>query len=79
MRAVAVAWTVTAVFGSAVASAQGSPATASAASAPVAPGFAAQVVGRLHANLRMKAAMPGNPVAEVEIRLGPDGTIIARR
>ena len=34
---------------------------------------------RIRTNLLLKDPIPGNPIAEVEVHLAPDGTIVGRR
>ena len=41
--------------------------------------YAARLVRTIRSNLLLKEDVPGNPVAEVEIVLAPDGSITGRR
>ena len=56
----------------------GSPGTAAKSSGPSA-SYAGRVKARVRPNITMTEDVPGNPVAEVEVRSAPDGTILSRR
>lgn len=43
------------------------------------PGYNARLVARIKPNVVFTDAISGNPVAEIEVRTQPDGTIISRR
>ena len=60
------------------AGAQQPPASATAAWAPSA-GWAARVVAAVRPHIRMAEELAGNPTAEVQVRLSPDGTISEAR
>ena len=52
--------------------------TAQKASGP-SPGYNSRLVARIKPNVVFADALSGNPVAEIEVRTQPDGTIISRR
>ena len=56
----------------------GSPGTAAKSSGPSA-SYAGRVKARVRPNITLTEDVPGNPVAEVEVRSAPDGTILARK
>ncbi|HEY8356280.1 MAG TPA: cell envelope integrity protein TolA [Ramlibacter sp.] len=58
--------------------AQGSTGTASVASGPSA-SWAGRVRGRVRPNIVFSDDVAGNPTAEVEVRMAPDGTIVGKR
>uniref|UniRef100_UPI0011848DBE cell envelope integrity protein TolA n=1 Tax=Ideonella sp. A 288 TaxID=1962181 RepID=UPI0011848DBE len=41
--------------------------------------YAGRIKARIKPNIVLAVDVPGNPVAEVEVRCGPDGTIIGRK
>lgn len=55
------------------------PAARSAKDAGPSAEFAGRIKARIKPNIKLLTEVPGNPVAEVEVRSAPDGTIIARR
>ncbi len=43
------------------------------------PSYGARVTARIKPNITYSQLLPGNPVAEIEVRSAPDGTIVSRR
>ena len=43
------------------------------------PAYAGRIKARIKPNILLTADVPGNPVAEVEVKCAPDGTIVGRR
>lgn len=41
--------------------------------------YAGRIVARIKPNIVLTSPVPGNPVAEVEVRTAPDGTIVGRK
>lgn len=41
--------------------------------------YAGRIIARVRPNIVLTDDVPGNPVAEVEVRAGPDGTIVGRK
>ena len=58
--------------------APGATGTALRSSGPSA-GYAGRIRGRIRPNIVFTDDIPGNPMAEVEVRTAPDGTIISRK
>ena len=52
--------------------------TAAHTSGPSA-GYAGRIKARIKPNILLNATVPGNPLATVEVRLAPDGTIVSRK
>lgn len=52
--------------------------TAAQSSGPSA-GYAGRIMAQIKRNILFNDSIPGNPVASVELRLAPDGTIVSRR
>ena len=52
--------------------------TAARTSGPSA-GYAGRIKARIKPNIVLTADVPGNPLATVEVRLAPDGTIVSRK
>ena len=52
--------------------------TAAHTSGPSA-GYAGRIKARIKPNIVLTASVAGNPLATVEVRLAPDGTIVSRR
>ena len=42
-------------------------------------GYAGRIKARIKPNIVLTSAVPGNPLATVEVRLAPDGTIVGRK
>ena len=42
-------------------------------------GYAGRIKARIKPNIVLTASVSGNPLATVEVRLAPDGTIVSRR
>lgn len=67
------------MMGQAGAAANGSPGGTAAQSAGPSGTYAGRVRARIKPNIVLPTAIDGDPVATVEVRLAPDGTIIARK
>jgi len=57
----------------------GSPTGTTARSAGPSAAYAGRIKARIKPNILLTDTIDGNPVAEVEVRSAPDGTIIARK
>ncbi|NWG76531.1 MAG: TonB C-terminal domain-containing protein, partial [Rubrivivax sp.] len=59
----------------------GSPTSTGTAARDAGPsaGYAGRIVARVKPNIIFTDEIAGNPAAEVELRLAPDGTIVSRR
>lgn len=64
-----------------MAGASGSPSSTGPAmqSSGASPSWAGRIIARVRPNIVLTEDIAGNPVAQVEVRLAPDGTIIGRR
>lgn len=67
------------MLGQAGAAANGSPGGTAAQSAGPSAGYAGRIKARIRPNIVLTESLDGNPLATVEVRLGSDGTIIARK
>ncbi|MGZ5894261.1 MAG: cell envelope integrity protein TolA [Caldimonas sp.] len=56
----------------------GATGTAARTSGPSA-GYAGRIKARIKPNIVLTTSVPGNPLATVEVRLAPDGTIVGRK
>lgn len=59
--------------------APGSTGTAARSAGPGDGAYAGRIIARVKPNIVLTDPVPGNPEATVEVRVGPDGTILARR
>ncbi len=59
----------------------GSPSSTGTAARDAGPsaGYAGRIVARVKPNIIFTDEIAGNPAAEVELRMAPDGTIVSRR
>ncbi|MDQ6685444.1 MAG: cell envelope integrity protein TolA, partial [Pseudomonadota bacterium] len=57
---------------------QATPGTAARTSGPSA-GYAGRIKARIKPNIVLTGSVAGNPTAEIEVRLAPDGTIVGRK
>lgn len=67
------------MMGQASADASGAPGGTAAQSAGPSAGYAGRIKARIRPNIVLTDSLDGNPLATVEVRLAPDGTIIARK
>ncbi len=67
------------MLGQAGAAANGAPGGTAAQSAGPSAGYAGRIKARIRPNIVLTESLDGNPLATVEVRLGSDGTIIARK
>lgn len=57
----------------------GSPSGTAARSAGPSAGYAGRIIARIKPNIVFPDTINGNPAARVDVRLGPDGTIVSRK
>ncbi len=57
----------------------GSPSGTAARSAGPSAGYAGRIIARIKPNIVFPDTISGNPAAIVDVRLGPDGTIVSRK
>ena len=57
----------------------GSPSGTAARSAGPSAGYAGRIIARIKPNIVFPDTINGNPAAVVDVRLGPDGTIVSRK
>ncbi len=57
----------------------GSPGGTAARSAGPSAGYAGRIIARIKPNIVFPDTISGNPAAVVDVRLGPDGTIVSRK
>ncbi len=57
----------------------GSPSGTAARSAGPSAGYAGRIIARIKPNIVFPDTISGNPAARVDVRLGPDGTIVSRK
>ena len=67
------------MMGQAGASGDASSTSAAAQSAGPSAGYAGRIKARIKPNIVLTEAISGNPLAEIELRLAPDGTIIGKK
>ena len=67
------------MLGQAGAAANGSPGGTAAQSAGPSAGYAGRIKARIRPNIVLTDNVDGNPLATVEVRLAPDGTITSRK
>ena len=67
------------MLGQAGAAANGSPGGTAAQSAGPSAGYAGRIKARIRPKILLTDSIDGNPLATVEVRLAPDGTIVARK